>query len=145
MTTVSTSQPAGLNEALDRINAPGSIVQQSAAAQLGSADFLRLMTAQLANQDPLEPQSNEQMLAQLAQFSALESNLEGNNRLDDISAKLDALIEAQTAAAEAATQAAEAAAAAAQAANNASANNAALNPAAFNPAAVSPSGTQTII
>lgn len=130
MTTVSTSQPAGLNEALDRINAPGSIVQQSAAAQLGSADFLRLMTAQLANQDPLEPQSNEQMLAQLAQFSALESNLEGNNRLDDISAKLDALIEAQTAAAEAATQAAEAAAAAAQAASN---------------AAVSPSGTQTII
>ncbi|KEO89276.1 hypothetical protein EH31_14715 [Erythrobacter longus] len=130
MTTINTNQPAGLNETLDRINAPGSIVQQSAAAQLGSADFLRLMTAQLANQDPLEPQSNEQMLAQLAQFSSLESNLEGNNRLDDISAKLDALIEAQTAAAEAAIQAAEAATAAAQAANNA----------AFNP-----SGTQTVI
>lgn len=130
MTTVSTTQPAGLDQTLNRLNAPGTIVQQSAAAQLGSADFLRLMTAQLANQDPLEPQSNEQMLAQLAQFSSLESNIEGNSRLDDISAKLDALIEAQTAAAEAATQAAEAAAAAAEAANN---------------AAVSPSGTQTII
>lgn len=122
--SANTAQPAGLNNTLDRLNAPGTIVQQSAAAQLGSADFLRLMTAQLANQDPLEPQSNEQMLAQLAQFSALESNLEGNNRLDDISAKLDALIKAQTAAAEAATQAAEAAAAAAQAANNAAINNA---------------------
>lgn len=130
MTTVSTNQPAGLNDALDRINAPSTIVQQSAASQLGSADFLRLMTAQLANQDPLEPQSNEQMLAQLAQFSSLESNIEGNSRLDDIAAKLDALIEAQTAAAEAATQAAEAATAAAQAANN---------------AAVNPSGTQTLI
>lgn len=130
MNTVNTNQPAGLNETLDRLNAPGTIVQQSAAAQLGSADFLRLMTAQLSNQDPLEPQSNEQMLAQLAQFSALESNIEGNSRLDDISAKLDALIEAQTAAAEAATQAAQAAQAAAEAANN---------------AAVNPSGTQTVI
>lgn len=130
MNTVNTSQPAGVNETLDRLNAPGTIVQQSAAAQLGSADFLRLMTAQLANQDPLEPQSNEQMLAQLAQFSALESNIESNTRLDDISAKLDALIEAQTVVAEAATQAAEAAAAAAEAANN---------------AALAPSGSQSLI
>ena len=110
--------PPGVNEALERLNAPSTIVQESAAAQLGSADFLRLMTAQLANQDPLEPQSNEQMLAQLAQFSALESNIEGNSTLDDISFKLDALIEAQTAAAAAATEAAVAAQAAADAANN---------------------------
>ena len=118
-----------LTNTLDRLNAPGPIVQQSAAAQLGSADFLRLMTAQLANQDPLEPQSNEQMLAQLAQFSALESNLEGNATLDDIAVKLDSLIAAQNAAAEAAMQAAEAAEAAAQAANN---------------AALNPSGTQAL-
>ena len=116
MNTISSTLPAGVNETLDRLNAPGSIVQQSAASQLKSADFLRLMTAQLANQDPLEPQSNEQMLAQLAQFSALESNLEGNSTLDDIATKLDALIAAQEAAAEAANQAAAAASAAATAA-----------------------------
>lgn len=80
---------------LDQLNAPGSISRQSAAASLDSADFLRLMTAQLANQDPLEPQSNEQMLAQLAQFSSLESETASRATLDDISAKLDALIEAQ--------------------------------------------------
>ena len=122
MNSVNNTLPAGVSETLDRLNAPGSIVQQSAAAQLGSADFLRLMTAQLANQDPLEPQSNEQMLAQLAQFSALESNLEGNATLDDIAAKLDSLITAHNAAAEAAMQAAEAATAAAEAANNAAIN-----------------------
>lgn len=122
MNSVNTSQPAGLNETLDRLNAPGTIVQQSAAAQLGSADFLRLMTAQLSNQDPLEPQSNEQMLAQLAQFSALESNLEGNSRLDDIASKLDALIEAQNAATEASREATQAAIAAAEAATNAAFN-----------------------
>ncbi|MEM1051690.1 MAG: flagellar hook capping FlgD N-terminal domain-containing protein [Pseudomonadota bacterium] len=129
MNTVNTTPPPGLGETLDRLNAPGTIVQESAAAQLGSADFLRLMTAQLANQDPLEPQSNEQMLAQLAQFSSLESNIEGNSRLDDISAKLDALIDAQTAAAEAATQAAAAAQAAADAASNATLNSSVGQPA----------------
>lgn len=119
-----------LTDTIDRLNAPGTIVQQSAAAQLGSADFLRLMTAQLSNQDPLEPQSNEQMLAQLAQFSALESNIEGNATLDDIAAKLDSLIVAQNAAAEAAQDAASAAQAAADAANQ---------------AALNPSGSQTVL
>ena len=106
MNIANTTHSTGLNDTLDRMNAPGTIIQQSSAAQLGSADFLRLMTVQLSNQDPLEPQSNEQMLAQLAQFSALETNIESNSRLDDISAKLDALIEAQTAAAKAVNKAA---------------------------------------
>lgn len=100
------------NTVLNDLNAPGSIRRESAAAALDSADFLRLMTAQLANQDPLEPQSNEQMLAQLAQFSSLENNTASRATLSDISAKLDALIEAQERAAEAAAAAAEAAAAA---------------------------------
>ena len=91
------------SDILGGLNAPGSIRRQSAAASLDSADFLRLMTAQLANQDPLEPQSNEQMLAQLAQFSTLEANIASQATLDDISAKLDALIAAQEAANQPAT------------------------------------------
>lgn len=35
-------------------------------------DFLKLLTAQLKNQDPLSPVDDSQFLAQLAQFSALE-------------------------------------------------------------------------
>jgi len=123
MNSVITNQAPGLNDTLDRLNAPGTIIQQSAAASLDSADFLRLMTAQLANQDPLEPQSNEQMLAQLTQFSSLESSIEGNAQLEDIAAKLDALIVAQNAAA-AATAAAEVA------------SNATLNPSSGTQAAV---------
>ncbi|MFU7529362.1 flagellar hook assembly protein FlgD [Qipengyuania sp. ASV99] len=104
--------PAGLQKTLDQINAPGSITRQSAAASLDSTDFLRLMTAQLANQDPLEPQSNEQMLAQLAQFSSLENESASRASLDQIAAKLDALILAQEKA-----NAANAAAATSQIAN----------------------------
>jgi flagellar basal-body rod modification protein FlgD len=90
-----TTLTPGAQSALDRINAPSTIVRPSAAAQLDSGDFLRLMTAQLANQDPLEPQSNEQMLAQLAQFSGLEAQTASQATLEAISAKLDALIAVQ--------------------------------------------------
>lgn len=45
-------------------------------------DFLRLLTVQLANQDPLSPMDNEAMVQQLATFSQLEQ-LEGiNERLE---------------------------------------------------------------
>jgi flagellar basal-body rod modification protein FlgD len=41
--------------------------------ELGKDQFLQLLVAQLQNQDPLEPQDNSQMIAQMAQFSTLEA------------------------------------------------------------------------
>ncbi|MGE3152778.1 MAG: flagellar hook assembly protein FlgD [Nitrospiraceae bacterium] len=41
-------------------------------AQLGKDDFLKLLVAQLENQDPLNPTNNEQMMVQTAQFSQIE-------------------------------------------------------------------------
>jgi flagellar basal-body rod modification protein FlgD len=40
--------------------------------ELGQADFLRLMTEQLKNQDPLKPLEGSQFLGQLAQFSTVQ-------------------------------------------------------------------------
>jgi flagellar basal-body rod modification protein FlgD len=40
---------------------------------MGKQDFLTLFTAQLKNQNPLEPVKNEAFVAQLAQFSQLEA------------------------------------------------------------------------
>ena len=44
----------------------------SRESRLGQDAFLKLLTTQLANQDPLAPQENGEFLAQLAQFSSLE-------------------------------------------------------------------------
>ena len=43
-----------------------------AGGELGKEEFLQLLTTQLRYQDPLNPMDNAQMIAQLAQFSALE-------------------------------------------------------------------------
>jgi len=40
--------------------------------QLGKDAFMQLLVSQLQNQDPINPQSNEDFIAQLAQFSSLE-------------------------------------------------------------------------
>jgi|WetSurMetagenome_2_1015567.scaffolds.fasta_scaffold06564_2 flagellar basal-body rod modification protein FlgD len=44
----------------------------SSTTSLGEEDFLSLLVAQLKNQDPLDPMSNTEFVAQLAQFSSLE-------------------------------------------------------------------------
>lgn len=67
-------------------------------AALGQADFIKLMTVQLQQQDPFEPVDNKEMLAQMAQFSSL-AGIDGvNTTLQQISAKLDAFLAQQTAA-----------------------------------------------
>jgi flagellar basal-body rod modification protein FlgD len=41
---------------------------------LDQNDFLQLLVAQMQNQNPLEPQSNSEMAAQMAQFTSLQQS-----------------------------------------------------------------------
>jgi len=58
--------------------------------QLDQKDFLRLMTAQLSAQDPFNPVDNQEMVAQMAQFSSLAGVSETNTTLKSISEQLTA-------------------------------------------------------
>ena len=48
--------------------------------------FLKLFVAQLKNQNPLQPQDASQFMAQLAQFTSLEQELQMRQDLDAIKA-----------------------------------------------------------
>jgi len=59
-----------LGSAITATNQRNPNLSTSDVSSLGQADFLELLTAQMRLQDPFEPVQNEQMVAQMAQFSA---------------------------------------------------------------------------
>jgi flagellar basal-body rod modification protein FlgD len=54
----------------------------SPAASLGLQDFLKILLTQLNYQDPLKPMDNQEFMAQMAQFTALEQSQRLNEKLD---------------------------------------------------------------
>ncbi|WP_114391704.1 flagellar hook assembly protein FlgD [Oleisolibacter albus] len=51
--------------------------------------FLTLLTAQLKNQDPLQPQETSEFTNQLVQFSQVEQQISSNKKLDDINSAIN--------------------------------------------------------
>ena len=51
---------------------------------LEQADFLKMLTLQLQNQDPLNPQTNTDFAAQMAQFTALEQSREMSGNMSQL-------------------------------------------------------------
>jgi flagellar basal-body rod modification protein FlgD len=79
------------NLGIARTNTGVTVAPASARNQtLGQADFLKLMTAQMRNQDPFDPVDNTQMVAQMAQFSSLAGITEMSSTLKAIADKLGA-------------------------------------------------------
>jgi flagellar basal-body rod modification protein FlgD len=58
------------------INQPQTAPPSALNSQLGQDAFLKLLTTQLQNQDPLHPMDQTQSIAQLAQFSSLQATTE---------------------------------------------------------------------
>jgi flagellar basal-body rod modification protein FlgD len=60
----------------------------SAAAGADLNMFLKLLTTQMQNQDPLDPMDTSQYTQQLAQYSQVEQSIEQNKSLKDILGRL---------------------------------------------------------
>jgi flagellar basal-body rod modification protein FlgD len=65
---------------------PATTAATTETNQLGQEDFLRMLIAQLENQDPLNPQDSTEFSAQLAQFSSLEQLIGMRAAIDDLAA-----------------------------------------------------------
>lgn len=65
------------------------------ANALGQDSFLKLLVAQMKNQDPFEPVKNEDMVAQMATFSNVAGISEMNKTLKDMSGRLESANAAQ--------------------------------------------------
>ena len=77
---------------MDGVNAlnpslTGAASPQTSTANAASVDydaFLTLLVAQLRNQDPTEPTDNAELMAQLASFSAVEQQIQTNDKLNTL-------------------------------------------------------------
>lgn len=63
-------------------NTEPTITEPGANTQLGKDAFLKLLVAQMQNQDPLNPQSNEEFVAQLSQFTQVEQLMDLSTQFD---------------------------------------------------------------
>jgi flagellar basal-body rod modification protein FlgD len=81
---VSTSTVTGTNSSTNSLS------------QLGEdyTRFLTLLTAQVQNQDPLEPMDSTQFVSQLAQLSQVEQAVQSNRNLEGIGAQISSLLAA---------------------------------------------------
>ena len=68
--------------------APATPAPPKGADSMGRDAFLKLLVTQLQHQDPTKPQSDAEFIAQLAQFSSLESLQTMQQTLEKIGAAL---------------------------------------------------------
>lgn len=94
-TSVNTDNNAAVYEAINSANKSASTGSTSSADSTDSAQdrFLKLLTAQLKNQDPLNPLDNAEMTSQLAQISTVDGITKLNATMQ---AMLNSSAESQT-------------------------------------------------
>ena len=56
----------------------------AAKANVDYESFLKLLVAEMKNQDPTEPMDSSQYIAQLASFSQVEQSIQVNSKLDSL-------------------------------------------------------------
>src|SRR5476649_1476958 len=82
MTTTATSP---VSAAVGAASQPAAATA-TAPKTLGQADFLKLLTVQLAQQDPLKPMDDTAFVAQMAQFTSLQQTSDMDTQITALNA-----------------------------------------------------------
>jgi len=82
--TNSTAQSVLDKYSINKTSATSDSSAPKKQSELGKDEFLKLMVAQMNNQNPLEPQGNGEFIAQLAQFSTVEGITNLNTSVSSI-------------------------------------------------------------
>jgi len=83
MSTIDNSNAA--SSVLDQYSNTTKNADKPKSNEMGQDEFLKLMIAELNNQNPLDPQDNGEFIAQLAQFSTVEGLDKLNNTTEGMS------------------------------------------------------------
>ena len=70
---------------IDSLMNPNEKARVAPQKTMGQADFLKLLTTQMQNQDPTNPVDNTKMIADMAQFSSLEAMKQLNDTVSSMS------------------------------------------------------------
>ncbi len=84
---MTTTQAIGNYQTASNLNSTRG-ENKTGARTLGKDDFLKLLTAQLRNQNPLSSMENTEFVAQMAQFSALEGITNMAKALDSLTTEI---------------------------------------------------------
>ena len=71
-TTMSAQDKIQLDNTVNMFNKQLNANGRQPSHELGKDDFLKILIAQMSNQDPTSPLENTEFIAQMAQFSSLE-------------------------------------------------------------------------
>lgn len=70
--------------AVETIGRTPTATATTQGAGIGQDDFLKILLTQMNYQDPLKPMDNQQFVAQMAQFTALEQTRQANDHLENL-------------------------------------------------------------
>jgi len=92
MSVTSTSATNSATGAVGAYGTTQTLPAQLPQQTLGQADFLKLLVAQLSAQDPMNPMSDTDFAAQMAQFSTLQTTQTMQNNMAAVQAGMGVLV-----------------------------------------------------
>ena len=95
LTSTAASQTSAAGGASSSGSSSSSSLTGSIQQNMNKDDFLKLLVTQLQNQDPMSPEDPKDFVAQLAQFSSLEQQINSNTNLENLAKVIQNLQQSQ--------------------------------------------------